>query len=193
MRSWAKSSPGSSLRVRAKRKSWFLIQPGLLCRTSPQQRLSIPGRWSAAKASDFHSIHDIYQEIFYALQAGADSLPSVDLELAVVQADRKSLRKQLRRGAAQAERHHREAGVARLGEDARLRDQRAEARGADRAEFHDSARALLRLPGRRGPDDRHHVDRAREGLRLVAALEGRGRRDGQRGWGRVGGEGSALA
>ena len=104
-----------------------------------------------------------------------------------LQAHRKPLREQLRRGAAAPERHHRAARVARLREDAGLRHQRPEARGADRAQFDAAARALLREPGRRRQADQA---RCREALARdfgsVRALARRVRRDGQRARRRLG-------
>src|SRR6185436_17201049 len=73
--------------------------------------------------------------IRHALPAETDLLPSLDAERALAQDDREPLREQLWRGAAAPEHHHRAARVARLGENARPRDQRPEARGADRAQF----------------------------------------------------------
>ena len=70
-----------------------------------------------------------------------------------LQAHRKPLREQLRRGAAAPERHHRAARIARYRQYAGLRHQRPEARGTGRAQFHAAARALFREHGRRRQGD----------------------------------------
>ena len=108
-------------------------------------------------------------------------------ERPVAAAHREPLREQLRRRAAAPERHHRAARVARLRQDARLRDQRPEARGAGRAQLHAAARALFREPGRR----RHKPTRGDGGgagarLRLVRPLARRVRRHGLRARRRLG-------
>ena len=89
----------------------------------------------------------------------ADPLPSLDAERPLAEAHREPLREQLRRGAAAPERHHRAAGIARFRHDAGLRHQRAEARGAGRAQFHAAARALFRQHGRRRQGDQGRCPR----------------------------------
>src|SRR5438128_793218 len=82
----------------------------------------------------------------HALPARTHLLQAVAAERPFAQAHREPLREQLRRGAAAPERDRAEAAVARFRRHAGLRDQRAQARGARRAQFDAAPRALFRPP-----------------------------------------------
>ena len=122
----------------------------------------------------------------HALSTEADLLPSLDAERPLAEAHREPLREQLWRGAAAPERHHRAARIARFREDAGLRHQRPQARGARRTQLHAAARALFREHGRRRQGDQRHVRSARARLRVGAALAHRVLRDGLRARRRLG-------
>src|SRR6266850_5166371 len=98
-----------------------------------------------ARALSFLSMHDIHGG-YDALPTHTHTLPALAPERVIDAAHRKPLRKQLWRSAAAPQRHHGEAGVPRIREDAGLCDQRLEARGTDRAQFHAAARAVFREP-----------------------------------------------